>query len=137
MADELASRFGRDRSAIIRIATGLLYAPVTTAPAAQVELFPSDSHRRAILGERREVLPRSHRALKCDQYGRRYRDKVGLEQRVIARRMGRLSHRAAQLQPSRLKLARPCKLLFRYEFTRAGLANPEGSPITRRHRGLV
>jgi hypothetical protein len=38
---------------------------------------------------------------------------------------------------SRLRLVRPCKSLFRYEFTRAWLANLEGSLITRRHRGLV
>jgi hypothetical protein len=40
MADELAERFERDRSAIVRIALALLYALVAAPPSGQADLFP-------------------------------------------------------------------------------------------------
>jgi hypothetical protein len=44
MADELAGRFERDRSAIVRVALALLYALVTAPPSGQVDLFPFRAH---------------------------------------------------------------------------------------------
>jgi len=47
MVDELSVRFQRDRSALVRIAAGVLYALVTAPAIEQVDLFPVRAEGKA------------------------------------------------------------------------------------------